>query len=301
VDGDFPRKQSGRVTSGPPCLKQAICYAEGFIQVLFMVSGEPARAAPEVEVWPVWLAAPEAVSRACRALLAPEEARRADRFAFPHLRVLYEVSHGVLRVLLSRYLKRSPHEVGFRFGIAGKPAVCGDTGLRFNLSHSGRLAAYAFTLDCEIGIDIEEVRSMPDLEPIARHYFCPAEAAQLLSLSGEIERREAFFRCWTRKESYVKAIGDGLSIPLDQFQVTLLPDSPARLMHVGGDSAAASEWTLQHLEPAPGYLGALAYRAQARRVVLHSPRTAQEILDLLAGDQAPRSGLRSFEESGRQD
>ena len=246
-----------------------------------MISMDSPQGEPGVDVWAVRLAAPAAVSRAFRSLLSPEEMSRADRFAQAHLKASYEVSHGVLRVLLSPYLKRSPRDLEFTFGRAGKPALRGDSRLRFNMSHSGSLAAYAFTLDCEIGIDIEEVRNMPDLEPIAQHYFCPTEAGQLLSIPDEERRQEAFFRCWTRKESYIKAIGDGLSVPLDQFQVTFSPDSAARLVHIGHDAGAASAWTLQHLDPAPGYVGALAYRAPARQVELHPPRQAQEILDLL--------------------
>ena len=246
-----------------------------------MISVDSAQGASGVDVWAVRLAAPAAVSRAFRSLLSPQEMSRADRSHQAHLKASYEVSHGVLRVLFSQYLKRGPREVEFTLGRAGKPALRGDSRLRFNMSHSGGLAAYAFTLDCEIGIDIEEVRTMPDLEPVAQHYFCGAEAAELLAIPDERRRQEAFYRCWTRKESYIKAIGDGLSVPLDRFQVTFSPDSAARLVHIGHDAGAASAWTLEHLEPAPGYVGALAYRAPARPVELNPPRQAQEILDLL--------------------
>jgi 4'-phosphopantetheinyl transferase len=247
-----------------------------------MISVDSPQGAPGVDVWAIRLDAPVAAIRAFRSLISPEEMSRADRFAQAHLKASYEVSHGVLRVLLSPYLKRGPRDVEFTFGRAGKPALRGDSRLRFNMSHSGSLAAYAFTLDCEIGIDIEEVCIMPDLEPIAQRYFCGAEAGQLLSIPDEKLRREAFFRCWTRKESYIKAIGAGLSVPLDGFQVTFSPDSAARIVHIGHDAGAASAWTLQHLEPAPGYVGALAYRAPARQVELHPLQQAQEILDLLS-------------------
>jgi 4'-phosphopantetheinyl transferase len=243
-----------------------------------MISDFSDQDARRVEVWPVRIEPADAVSHAGRSLLSPEEVGRADRFSYAHLRVFYEVSHGVLRMLLSRYLSLAPREIEFTFGYAGKPALCGDSRLRFNMSHSGGLAVYAFTLDCEIGVDIEEVREMTDIEAIAEHQFCRAEASELLGVSGARERREAFFRCWTRKESYIKTIGDGLSVPLDQFQVTFLADTPARLVHIGNDATAASAWTLHHLEPAPGYVGALAYRGEARRVTLHPPRLAQEIL-----------------------
>jgi 4'-phosphopantetheinyl transferase len=245
-----------------------------------MISVDSLQGTQSVDVWAVWLSAPTPGSCAFRALISSEEILRADRFVFEHLRVSYEVSHGVLRVLLAQYLKCSPRELVFTFGRRGKPTLCGDSQLRFNMSHSGGLAVYAFTFGCEIGVDIEEVRDMCGFEQIAERYFCRAEASQLLSITGEEQREDAFFRCWTRKESYIKAIGDGLCVPLDQFQVTLLPDAPARFVHIGHDTSSASTWTLQHLEPVPGYVGALAYHADARNIVLRPPQHAQDILDL---------------------
>lgn len=246
-----------------------------------LISAGSLRDTSTVDVWSVWLNAPADTSGAFRTLLSSEEILRADRFAFEHLRVAFQVSHGALRCLLSRYLKCDPRELAFTFGAGGKPALCGASPLRFNMSHSGGLAVYAFTFNREIGVDVEKIRDMPDFEQIAGRYFCREEARQLLSVSGEKQRQDAFFRCWTRKESYIKAIGEGLSVPLDQFQVSLLPDAPARFVHIGHDPGAASAWTLQHLEPAPGYVGAVAYRGSARPIALEAPRQARDILDLV--------------------
>lgn len=234
-----------------------------------------------VDVWTVRLDAPAALSRACRALLSAEEAAHADRFVTEALRTSYAVSHGALRVLLAHYLARAPRDVAFTHGPAGKPALAGESRLRFNMSHSGRLAAYAFTCDCEIGIDIEEMQAIPDLESIAERFFCRTEASQLLSLTGDRNRQESFFRCWTRKESYIKALGDGLTVPLDQFQVTLLDDAPPALVHIADDTRAAAEWTVHHLEPAPRYVGAVAYRSAARELELQPLREAHEIFALI--------------------
>jgi len=120
-------------------------------------------------------------------------------------------------VLLSQYLKRGPRDLEFTFGRAGKPALPPRSRLRFNMSHSGGLAAYAFTLDCEIGIDIEEVRPHPDLERLPSTILPRGSRATAVH-SGEEQRRGAFFRCWTRKGELHQAIGDGLSVPLDQFK-----------------------------------------------------------------------------------
>ena len=181
-------------------------------------------------------------------------------------------------MLLARRLRAQPRDIAFTFGPKGKPALAGNSQLRFNMSHSGSLALLAFTTDCEIGVDVEQVRAMADIEQIASSHFCSEETSELLSLDGEMAKQEAFFRCWTRKEAYIKAVGDGLSMPLDRFQVTLLPDVPPRLVRVGIGQEPAAGWTLQHLEPAPGYVGAVAYRDRPRALNIHSPVDPGELL-----------------------
>jgi 4'-phosphopantetheinyl transferase len=244
-----------------------------------MISINSPLIARQVDVWAIWLNASASVSRAFRALISSDEKLRADRFAFERLRSSFEISHGALRLLIAQYMKCSPRELKFTSGPRGKPALCGNSQWQFNMAHSGGLAVYAFLQGCEIGVDIEEMRGFRDFESIAERYFCREEALQLLSIVDEKQREEAFYRCWTGKESYLKAIGEGLSVPLDQFQVTLLPDSPARFIHIGNQTSEASSWTLQHLDLAPGYAGALAYRGSPRNVVLHPPQHAEDILD----------------------
>lgn len=234
---------------------------------------------PNVPVWAVLLTASPKAIRTYQSLLLPEEKARAERFTFDHLRQLYELSQGALRLLLARYLRCPAHEVAFTFGSRGKPALRGEPRLRFNKSQSGSLALYAFTTDCEIGVDVEEMREAPDIDQIASHYFCPAEALELSSLVGQRAKQEAFFRCWTRKEAYIKAVGDGLHMPLNQFQVTLLPGDPARFVHIGNEEGIASDWTLQHIEPATGYVGAVAYRAKQRAIDFQRAVDCNELLE----------------------
>jgi 4'-phosphopantetheinyl transferase len=119
--------------------------------------------------------------------------------------------------------------------------------------------------DCGVGIDLERLRPIADTAEIARRYFCPEEAAEILSLPPD-ERDAAFFRCWTRKEAYIKAIGDGLSCPLDSFQVSIEADAQPRIVHIAGDRTAAAIWTLHDLPLAPDYVAALAYRDRPRVV-----------------------------------
>jgi 4'-phosphopantetheinyl transferase len=129
------------------------------------------------------------------------------------------------------------------------------------------LAALAFATGFAIGIDLEQLRPVADMQEIADRYFCTEEAAELLPLPAP-ERDRAFFACWTRKEAFLKATGEGFQCPLSSFRVTALPNVDARLMHIGGDSSAAEKWTLHDLQLAPGFAAALAYHAPPRSLSL---------------------------------
>jgi 4'-phosphopantetheinyl transferase len=200
--------------------------------------------------------------------LSAEEQARAARFHFERDRARSIVSQGVLRLILSHYLNIAPDRLQFRTGSYGKPALAESQGgdmLRFNSSHSQGLVLYALARGREIGVDLEYIRPLPDLEPIAERFFSAGEVAALRALPPG-QRVEAFFACWTRKEAYLKAIGEGLLRPLDQFQVSLTPGEPARLLHVEGDPQEPARWSLQALTPAPGYIGALAVEGDGWRL-----------------------------------
>ena len=218
-------------------------------------------------MWSVRIDAGDAEVANFRLVLSPPERERAAKFRFGDLRNAFILARGALRLLLGRYLDICPDAVEFRYGENQKPALAPEHRVKFNVSHSGGLAVFAFTLDREIGVDVEHIRSLPDMTAIAKRFFCLEEAADLMSLVAS-ERERAFFLCWTRKEAYVKALGNGLSEPLDSFRVTVNPDVPARLVHVAHDSRAAKLWTLQDLALAPGYAGALAYRDSPRPLKL---------------------------------
>jgi 4'-phosphopantetheinyl transferase len=234
----------------------------------------------EVQIWGVWLSGSDASLAYYRSMLSPEELQRAERFRFEHLRHSYTRSRGSLRLLLAHYLGRPPNEIQLICRPKGKPILRDSSQIDFNASHSGQMALYAFTVGCELGIDVEQLRKLDDAESIAARFFSTAEASELLSLTPE-QRGPAFFRCWTRKEAYVKAVGDGLAIPLNRFQVTLLPGIPARFVQLASDMGTAADWTLDHLELAPGYLGALAYRDNRRPTVIHPIVPSDELPNLL--------------------
>jgi 4'-phosphopantetheinyl transferase len=212
----------------------------------------------EVQVWCTSLDRPPDYVSQLAQTLTGDERERASRFKFERHRRRFIVGRGVLRLLLGRYLGLEPGSVRFKYGRQGKPELADSTApLKFNLSHSEELALYAVTYNQEVGIDLEAIRPLDDLEGIAQRFFSAAENTALATLPPAL-KQIGFFNCWTRKEAYIKAIGDGLMYPLDQFDVSLLPGEPARLLRIQKDPQALNRWSLHHLAPAPGYVGALA-------------------------------------------
>jgi 4'-phosphopantetheinyl transferase len=214
----------------------------------------------EIHIWSVNLELPELQTKKLQLYLSTDELQRAQRFYFEKDQNHFIVARGMLRKILSFYINRQPYEFSFEYNKFGKPFLLygfrGDK-FRFNLSHSQGLALYAITLNHEIGIDIEYIREdFSDLE-IADRFFSPDEVAVLHSLSPE-NQKEAFFLCWTRKEAFIKAKGKGLSIPLDQFDVSLAPGQPAELLRTKYDRKDVSHWSLFNLTVKPGFAAALA-------------------------------------------
>lgn len=219
-------------------------------------------AAGEVHLWRIGLAPSRPVLARLEAVLAPDERARAARFRFPEHRRQYAAGRGALRWLLGAYLGVSPSAVRFAYTPHGKPALDaahggGDAGgLRFNLTNCDDLALAAFSVGREIGVDLERLRPMPDGVSIAERFFSAPENAVFRTLGDDVRDR-AFFHCWTRKEAYVKAVGEGLSMPLDRFDVTFLPGEEARLVATRPDETEAARWTLRDVDPGDGWIGAL--------------------------------------------
>ena len=191
--------------------------------------------------------------------LSPEERQRATRFKTPDLQARFILGRGLLRAILARYLAVEPGRVQFQYTPHGKPELAAGPGdnLRFNLSHAGGCALYAVTLDRRVGVDVEHVRPAPwDYREVAERFFTPNEVAALQKLPAADQSR-AFFTCWTLKESYLKAVGLGLSMPLDQFEVSWGPGDAATLSAVAGAPDDASRWSLRRLDPGPDYAAAL--------------------------------------------
>lgn len=222
----------------------------------------------DVHVWLAELEQPEGTLQHLRRFLADDELSRAQRFYFERDRRHFIAARGVLRALLSTYLHMPPAAVQFTYGPRGKPALAAAHAaerLFFNLSHSHELALYAVTHEREIGVDIEWMRPLDDAESIATHFFSAREQAALRSLPAHL-KHQGFFNCWTRKEAYIKATGEGLSQPLDAFDVSLVPGESARLLSVLGKPGEVERWSLQALQPPAGYAAALAVEGSGWQV-----------------------------------
>ncbi|ACB94499.1 4'-phosphopantetheinyl transferase family protein [Beijerinckia indica] len=191
------------------------------------------------------------------AFLSDDEKARVERFVHGRHARRFITARGGLRERLASYTHETPASLCFAYGAQGKPSLAGQTasGLTFNLSHSEGLAALGVTIGHDIGVDIEYIRPLE--EDIAGHCFSPRECADLAALPPA-DRSRAFFQAWTRKEAFVKALGGGLSIPLDSFDVSLKPGEPAQLLRLRDDAEASRRWQIFHFEPSSDCIGALA-------------------------------------------
>ena len=214
----------------------------------------------EVHVWRASLDLDVTSKSRLAQTLTQDEQHRANRFHFDRDRDRFLVARGILRVVLGRYLNLSPDQVPIGYTAFGKPILekpLPTEALNYNLSHSDDVALYAFSHSYRVGIDLERIRPDIVVEEVAERFFSPDELAALRALSTD-DRINAFFACWTRKEAYLKARGEGLSIPLDSFDVSLKPGEPAKLLNSRDDPQAVARWSLRTLNVGPGYAATAA-------------------------------------------
>jgi 4'-phosphopantetheinyl transferase len=217
-----------------------------------------------VEAVRVYVIAADVERAEDQGLLSAEERESAARFHFERDRRLYTAAHAGLRRALARELGADPREFAFAADAAGRPHLLGTTGLFFSLSHSGDRALVAVARTPRLGVDVEWLRAGIDRERLAQRNFTPREQAELLALPEE-ERYLGFFRVWTRKEAYVKALGKGLYHPLADFDVSA---SLAAHFLAFRDGSRLSDWSLCDLDLGPGRAGALAIERGAAAVEL---------------------------------
>lgn len=204
-------------------------------------------------------------------LLSEDEVARTGRFYFEKDRDRFIVGRGLLRILLGGYLNQEPAQIEFVYGPHGKPdlkSAPGKSSLEFNLSHSKDLALYAFAWHRKVGIDIEYMIPMADMDDFAEKFFTPHETALINSLAGK-QKEETFFKTWTCKEAFLKANGFGLTVPINQVELTLEPEETVRLISVGSDKEQSAHWRLEMFNPFPGYQSALAVKGLDRHIVFH--------------------------------
>lgn len=223
----------------------------------------------ELHLWRIDLDARDVAPDGLSACLSAEELHRAERFAREADRRRFVVSHASQRTILGQYLATEPIDVAFRCRLGGKPELAtanGQLPLRFNLSHSGEMALVAITRDREIGVDIEHIRPSIDASGIVERFFAPGECAVWRTLPHQ-EQTAAFFRCWTRKEAYLKARGVGLSSGLDRFEVSFAPDEAARLL-CSDPTDATANWHIYDVSPNAEYMAACVVEGAAERIAV---------------------------------
>lgn len=220
-----------------------------------MPAGWPALDPADVHLWLVDLDRPTTLA----ATLSADEQARAARFYFERDRRRYVTGRASLRLILGRYLGVEPAQLAFDYTPYGRPHLAASfapAGLRFNASHTQSVYLLAVTRRREIGADVEAIRPLPDALEIAGRFFAAGEQAVLRRVPAA-HLETAFFHCWTRKEAYIKALGSGLSQPLDEFELSFLPGDPPRLLWVKDKPAEAGRWQLHSFTPQPGYLAAV--------------------------------------------
>jgi 4'-phosphopantetheinyl transferase len=197
--------------------------------------------------------------------MSPDEIDGAGRFHREADRRRFVLCRGALRVILGRYTASSPAGIVLGRGPRGKPRLSAgvsggcERSLEFNVSHSGDIAVVALASDHAVGVDVEPIRALPEADRLAARFFSANEYAQYMSLDPAAHL-EAFFRCWTRKEAFIKALGEGLSLSLQSFDVTLTPHDRAQILRIDGAPGEERQWSLHDFEPAAGYAAAVAVR-----------------------------------------
>ncbi len=210
----------------------------------------------EVHIWLASLDIDRTSLKNLKKILSEDEIKRAEKFYFEKDKNHFIACRSILRNILSLYLNVPAGDIKFSYNPYGKPSVP-EKKISFNLSNSYGLAIYGITCDKEIGIDIEHIPEDFSWEEIVEQFFSKKEIMELYKTPCDM-RKKAFFNCWTRKEAYIKAKGMGLSIPLDSFDVSLIPGEPVKLLEVRGKKEEKSRWFLKEILINNNYISALA-------------------------------------------
>jgi 4'-phosphopantetheinyl transferase len=234
----------------------------------------------EIHVWRIGLVWPEAVKNRLKLCLTDEEIHRAASYHFARDQGRFVVRRAILRRLLASYLGMRAEVIRLLPGPNGKPFVSGQDvpgGIRFNCSHSADRGLIVIARGCGLGADLEQHRHLSDAEDLAKAFFSDSEIKELNDLPESL-KTVGFFNCWTRKEAFVKALGLGLSFPLNRFSVSLMPGQPAALLDVAEDHGAIKKWTMASLDVGVDYSAALVF--EGRNVKFQYFEWSPRLLDL---------------------
>jgi len=219
----------------------------------------------EIQLWNIDINPASHDADGLFSLLADCELERAGNFRFEEHRHRWVAGRAMLRMILSGVTQQSPESVVFEYNDHAKPRLhylSGNETVHFNLTHSGDVALLAVTSAGPVGIDVEQVKRLPNIDAVVDRFFSPAERRAFKTVSGDADRLQAFYACWTRKEAYLKALGCGMSQPTDTFDVAFLADTEPKIVAIDGEQSAARHWLLFDLDVSPGYVGALAIRSE---------------------------------------
>lgn len=267
--GEQRTQRNGTIQSGGMVRDAAKCPSQS--QSWSERTPEPELSSGHVEVWRVRLDGPVETT-SVRSILSSDELDRADRFHFEKDRLHFARCRSALRFLLGAYLAIPPEEIHFVYQASGKPELAvqqNPRGLQFNISHSAGLALIAMSVGQRIGVDVEKIRPDVNMTTLTGRVFSPRERVGLSTLPDHL-RVPAFFACWTRKESFLKAMGDGLSFPLSDFSVTTHPDLDPALEEIRGNAEAQKQWFLADLSVADGYRATVAVEGAVYRLEIYS-------------------------------
>jgi 4'-phosphopantetheinyl transferase len=218
--------------------------------------------ANEIHVWCAAISSFRGKIRSFEVILSPDEQERATSFRFSQHRDSYVIRRGILRTILSRYLRRAPSEIEFSYGSTGKPTITKPTelgSLHFNDSHSEDLAIYAMARACDVGVDVEYLKPIPNLKDILPSCFSPREIERLRNLTAE-RQVEAFYTGWICKEAVLKATGEGIGRGMTHLEVLVNFSHETEILEIRRESEGLPNWLLRSVRPAAGYLAAIAYQ-----------------------------------------
>ncbi len=215
----------------------------------------------EIHVWVLSLRVSESRFQELEALLSPDERARAEGYRFPAPARRFVAARGMLRERLGQYLGVAPSQVGLEVNPWGKPllagkAADGTSALHFNLAHSEGLAVFAFARNHPLGIDIEKIRPLKNLDGMVSKSFSPAEQEAFYALPPG-QRLDAFFTTWTRKEAYMKARGLGFHLSPKGFDVTVSPTAQPKILRDSQYAGDPSDWACYDLDVGEGFAGAV--------------------------------------------